>query len=96
MSKRITAAVPTKPAVPVAAAPPIHYDEAFQRQAVELWLRADQPGTQIALNWASATTASRLGNAVTTVPRLLSAPNWPPQTAPSEPSWPACANRVTF
>ena len=46
MSKRITATVLTKPAGR-AAAPPIHYDEAFQRQAVELWLRADKPGTQI-------------------------------------------------
>ena len=41
MSKRRTTTTATKPA---AATPPRHYDEASQRQAVELWLRADQPG----------------------------------------------------
>jgi transposase len=46
MSKRPTTTTATKPVA--AAAPPRHYDEACQRQAVELWLRADQPGTQIA------------------------------------------------
>jgi transposase-like protein len=48
MSKRTTAIAATKPAGLAAATPPIHYDEAFQCQAVELWLRTDQPGTQIA------------------------------------------------
>jgi transposase-like protein len=48
MRKRSTATAATKPAGPAAGAARRHYDEAFQRQAVELWLRADQPGTQIA------------------------------------------------
>jgi transposase-like protein len=49
MRKRSTATAATKPAGPAAGRPARrHYDEAFQRQAVELWLRADQPGTQIA------------------------------------------------
>lgn len=34
--------------VEAAAAPSKRYDEAFKQQAVEHWLKSDQPGTQIA------------------------------------------------
>jgi transposase-like protein len=48
MSKRTIATATPQPAGRAALAPPRHYDEAFQRHAVELWQRGDKPGTQIA------------------------------------------------
>jgi hypothetical protein len=96
MSTRTPATATPPSAGRAATAPPRHYDEAFQRHAVELWQRGDKPGTQIARELGIRYDRLKAWNAATTAPSSRSAPNWRPKTAPSKPNWRACASSVTF
>jgi hypothetical protein len=83
--KNTTAATP----VPQAK----RYDDAFKRQAVELWIKTGKPGTQIARELG---VSYPCGSAVTMATPRPSGTIPPRKSARSKPNWPACASSGTY